>query len=209
MSETISKTQPDRTLYVASFSPQSAIGTLHHASASAFSLSGRFNAITDNVILEWNRDNDFEHPQLRYLPDGDFTGLTLSYDYGHSGVADIASPIFPYIDFPYLNFYAGTGADESLYQVPLKNYATPAAGSSNLPASATVSLGGTLTNSDAVAVLFFGEAHWHTISATGVADAIADLVSQINTSSTTMNAAAGSAAGDLVLTTRRLSDDAN
>src|SRR5258708_38245261 len=157
MSETISKTQPDRTLYVASFSPQSAIGTLHHASASAFSLSGRFNAITDNAILEWNRDNDFEHPQLRYLPDGDFTGLTLNYDFAHSGLADIASPIFPYTDFPYLNIYAGT--DEALYQVPLRNYATPAAGSASLPASATVRLGGTLTNSDAVAVLFLGEAY--------------------------------------------------
>src|SRR5437870_592764 len=84
MSETISKMQPNRTLYVASFSPHSAIGTIHHASASAFSLSGRFNGLTDNVILEWNRDNDFEHPQLRWLPDGNFSGLTLSYDFAHS-----------------------------------------------------------------------------------------------------------------------------
>jgi len=57
-------------------------------------VTGRFNAITDNVILEWNRDNDFEHPFMRYLPDGDFSGLTLTYDYVHSGLADIASPIF-------------------------------------------------------------------------------------------------------------------
>src|SRR5438552_44955 len=102
MPETISKMQPDRTLYVASFSPKSAIGTIHHASATAFSLSGRFNAITDNVILEWNRDNDFEHPSLRYLPDGDFSGLTLSYDIARSGLADIASPLFAYTDYPYL-----------------------------------------------------------------------------------------------------------
>ena len=108
MSETITKMQPNRTLYVASFSPDSAIGTIHHATASSFSVSGRFNALTDNVILEWNRDNDFEHPYLRFLPDGDFSGLTLSYDFAHSGLADIASAIFPYTDYPYLNIYAGT-----------------------------------------------------------------------------------------------------
>jgi len=211
MSETISKMQPDRTLYVASFSPQSAIGTIHHASPSGFQLSGRFNAITDNVILEWSRDNDFEHPQLRYLPDGDFSGLTLSYDVAYSGLADIASPIFPYADFPYLNIYAGT--PESEFQVPLKNYATVAAGSANLPASATITLCGTMTNNDAVAVLFFGEAYWHTIASSNPADAISDLVTQINAASSTMRAtmtaAAGSGSGDLTLTTQRLGNDAN
>jgi len=39
----------------------------------------------------------------------------------------------------------------------LKNYATVATGSAHLPASATITLGGTLTNSDAVAVLFFAK----------------------------------------------------
>lgn len=194
-------------MYVASFSPKSAIGTIHHASTSGFQLSGRFNALTDNAILEWNRDNDFEHPQLRYLPDGDFSGLTLTYDFAHSGLADIASPIFPYADYPYLNIYAG--ANESLYQIPLKNYATVASGSANLPASATITLGGTMTNSDAVGVLFFGEAYWHTIASSNPADAISDLVVQINTNSPTMTAAAGPSAGDLKLTTIRLGDDAN
>jgi len=207
MPETISKMQPDRTLYVASFSPMSAIGTIHHASPSGLQLSGRFNAITDNVIMEWNRDNDFEHPQLRYLPDGDFSGLTLSYDVAYSGLADIASPIFPYADFPYLNIYAG--APESEYQVPLKNYATVATGSANLPASATITLTGTMTNNDAVAVLFFGEAYWHTVASINPADVVNDLVTQINASSTTMTAAAGSGPGDLTLTTQRLGNDAN
>jgi hypothetical protein len=209
MSETISKMQPDRTLYVASFSPQSAIGTIHYASATGFELSGRFNALTDNVILEWNRDNDFEHPQVRYLPDGDFTGLTLSYDFTHTGVADIASAIFPYTGFPYLNIYAGT--DESLYQVPLKNYAAPVSGDAHQPASATITLGGATTANDAVTVLFFGEAYSYTVVTSGESPslAVASLVSQINSQSPTMTAAAGTNPGDLVLTTQRLGDDAN
>ncbi|GEM_PF-4054200 len=209
MPETITKMQPDRTLYVASFSPQSAIGTIHHATPTGFELSGRFNALTDNVILEWNRDNDFEHPQLRYLPNGDFTGLTLSYDYAHSGLADIASAIFPYTGFPYLNVYAGT--PESLYQVALQNYATPVTGDSHRPASATVTLGGTMTANDAVKVLFFGEAYSYTIVTNGESPAlaVASLVSQINSGSTSMTAAAGSGAGDLILTTLRKGNDAN
>jgi hypothetical protein len=209
MSETISKMQPDRTLYVASFSPQSAIGTIHHASPTGAQLSGRFNALTDNVILEWNRDNDFEHPQLRYLPDGDFTGLTLSYDFAHIGLADIASAIFPYTGFPYLNIYAGT--NESLYQVSLQNYATPVGGDAHLPASATITLGGSTTANDAVKVLFFGEAYSYTVVTTGESPslAVASLVSQINSSSASMTAAAGTNPGDLVLTTKRKGNDAN
>ena len=155
MPETITKLQPDRTLYVASFTPRSAIGVIHHSQPHGFTVSGRFNALNDNIILEWNRDNDFEHPEIRYLPDGDFSGLTLTYDFAHAGLVDIATELFPYTDFPYLNLYAGE--PESLYRVPVANYATPVPGDAHFPASASVTLGGTLTASDAVAVLFFGE----------------------------------------------------
>ncbi len=206
MSEAITKLQPDRTLYVASFTPRSAIGAIHNATPTGFTISGRFNALNDNVILEWNRDNDFEHPDIRFLPDGDFPGLTLSYDYAHSGLADLASELFAYTDFPYLNVYAGS--PESLYRVPLKNYATPVPGDSHDPASASVTLQGTLTESDAVSVLFFGEAYWHTVTAADTFDSVvADLASQINGSSATMTASSSGPA--LALTTRRKGNDAN
>ncbi len=206
MAETITKLQPDRTLYVASFTPKSAIGVIHGASASGFSVGGRFNALSDNVILEWNRDNDFEHPSIRYLPDGNFAGLTLSYDFAHSGLADIATGLFPYGDFPSLNIYTGT--PETRYQIALKNYATPVTGSSHLPASASITLGGTLTTNDAVAVLFFGEAYWHTVTATDdLASVVSDLATQINGASGNMTAS--SAGAVLTLTTTRKGDDAN
>lgn len=206
MSETISKLQPDRTLYVASFTPRSAIGCVHHASATGFTLSGRFNALDDNVILEWNRDNDFEHPDIRYLPDGNMAGLTLTYDYAHTGLADIATEIFAYTDFPYLLVYAGL--PEQQYKVRLKDYAVPVPGQTHQAASATVTLGGTLTANDEAGVLFFGEAYYHKVVAGDSAPSVvSDLASQINAQSTTMTASSSGAA--LTLTTQRLGDDAN
>src|SRR5258706_6757337 len=156
----IAKLQPDRTLYIASFSPRSALGVIHNASATGFRVTGRFNALNDNVILEWNRDNDFEHPDIRYLPDGDFSGLTLSYDMDHTGLVDIATELFAYTDFPYLTIYDGN--PEQRYLVPLKNYAVPVSGDSHLAATASLTLGGTLAENDTAAVLFFGEAYWQT-----------------------------------------------
>jgi hypothetical protein len=208
MSESITKLQPDRTLYIASFSPKSAIGTIHHATPGGFTITGRFNALTDNIILEWNRDNDFEHPEIRYLPDGNFSGLTLSYDMAHTGTADIATEIFPYGDFPYLNIYADPGGGESVYPVPLANYATPVTGQTHDPATAAITLQGALSESDAVAVLFFTEAYWHTVTATDTfATVIADLAAQINDDSLTMTASA--AGPTLTLTSNRLGQDAN
>ena len=41
--------------------------------------SGTWRQQFDWAVVEWNRDNVFEHPALRYLPDGNLSGLTLSY----------------------------------------------------------------------------------------------------------------------------------
>ena len=202
----ITKLQPDRTLYIASFTPRSAVGVIHNASATGFRVTGRFNALNDNVILEWNRDNDFEHPSIRYLPNGDFNALTLSYDMSHSGLVDIATELYAYTDFPYLAIYAGD--PEQRYLVPLKNYATPVAGDTHDPASASLDLSGTLEEGDTAAVLFFGEAYWQTAASGDTpADLVAAIAEAIHTGSPTMDASAAEAT--LTLTTRRLGDDAN
>lgn len=202
----ITKVQPDRTLYIASFSPRSAMGVIHNATATGFRVTGRFSALNDNVILEWNRDNDFEHPAIRYLPDGDFTGLTLSYDMSHSGLVDIATELFAYTDFPYLAIYAGN--PEQRYLVALKDYAVPVAGDTHDPAATSLSLSGTLAEGDTAAVLFFGEAYWQTAALDDTpADLIAAMADEIHNGSATMDATADGAT--LTLTTRRLGDDAN
>lgn len=34
---------------------------------------------SNGAVVEWNRDNVFEHPVLRNLPDGDLSELVLGY----------------------------------------------------------------------------------------------------------------------------------
>jgi hypothetical protein len=78
MAEQLFKLSPHRDLQSYFYQP-SAIAALSGASESGFTLSGTWRQQFDWAVVEWNRDNVFEHPALRYLPDGDFSGLTLSY----------------------------------------------------------------------------------------------------------------------------------
>ena len=43
-------------------------------------MSGCWRQQFDWAVVEWNRDNVFEHPALRNLPDGDLSGLRLTYE---------------------------------------------------------------------------------------------------------------------------------
>ena len=80
-------------------------------------------------MIEWNRDNVFEHPAFRYLPDGDLSGLTLSYQETRENCIPLDSDLFPTVDWPTLRIWANNGSGEQIYQIPLTNYATPIAGS--------------------------------------------------------------------------------
>ena len=46
-------------------------------------------------MIEWNRDNVFEHPVFRYLPDGDLSGLTLSYQETRENCIALDSDLYP------------------------------------------------------------------------------------------------------------------
>jgi len=48
---------------------------MHWASPTGFHVSGTWRQQFDWAVLEWNRDNVFEHPLFRYLPDGDLSGV--------------------------------------------------------------------------------------------------------------------------------------
>ncbi|MGA8599686.1 MAG: hypothetical protein WB676_33600 [Bryobacteraceae bacterium] len=81
MAEQLQKFSPHRDLQCYYFQP-SAIAAMSSASATGFTLSGSWRDQWDWAVVEWNRDNTFEHPLLRYLPDlgaNDLSGLTLSY----------------------------------------------------------------------------------------------------------------------------------
>ena len=75
----LEKFRPDRDLQCYFFRP-SAIAALSETSEHGFTISGSWRQQFDWAVVEWNRDNVFEHPAFRYLPDGDLSGLTLSYE---------------------------------------------------------------------------------------------------------------------------------
>ena len=79
MAAPLFKLRPDRDLQCY-FERPSAIAAMSAASAEGFTVSGCWRQQFDWVVIEWNRDNVFEHPALRNLPDGDLSGLTLTYE---------------------------------------------------------------------------------------------------------------------------------
>ena len=73
-------------------------------------------------MIEWNRDNTHEHPAFRYLPDGDLSGLVLSYQETRPNCIPMDSNLFATVDWPSLRVL---GRTIKHYYVPLMNYATP------------------------------------------------------------------------------------
>ena len=123
MAEQLTKLRPDRDLQCY-FERPSAVAALSGASADGFTVSGCWRQQFDWAVIEWNRDNVFEHPALRNLPDGDLSGLQLSYEEVRTNCIPLDSTLYPTVDWPYLRIWAESGGAETLYKVPLKNYAT-------------------------------------------------------------------------------------
>ncbi len=88
-------------------------------SASGFTVSGTWREQFDWAVIEWNRDNVFEHPALRNLPDGDLSGMTLSYQETRTNCIAMDSDLFHTVSWPFLRMWApdDTGT-EQVYQVP-------------------------------------------------------------------------------------------
>lgn len=123
MSEQLSKLRPDRDLQCY-FERPSAIAAMSSATASGFTVSGCWRQQFDWVVIEWNRDNVFEHPALRNLPDGDLSGLHLTYEETRTNCIPLDSTLYPTVDWPYLRVWAESGGVELLYKVPLWKHAT-------------------------------------------------------------------------------------
>ena len=181
MAETLQKLRPDRDLLCYFLEP-SAAAALSGTSPAGFTVSGSWRQQFDWVVIEWNRENTFEHPAFRNLPDGDLSGVTLTYDEIRQNCIPLDSTLFPTVDWPSLRIWADPGGVESLYKVPIKSRATPIAGSYQ-PATATFTLTGTLTVGDWVELAWSEEHYTHQV-ATGdtlasVAQAITDAINQV------------------------------
>jgi hypothetical protein len=126
MSERIEKLQPDRTIALRGFSDLGAAAAVHSASPTGFTVSGVFRDPADfAVLMLYDADNFYEHPSIRYLPDMNFDGLTLSFDVHYTGLFPLDSPKYPTIDWPYLDVIAGDGTPS---RIPLFAHAVQSGG---------------------------------------------------------------------------------
>ena len=122
MSETIYKLQPNRTMQLRGFDAFGAAAAMHQATANSFKVSGVFRDAADFAVLVlYDADNFYEHSSLKYLPDFDFSGLTLSFDVHYDGLRPLHSPRFATIDWPYLDVIK---SDNTTTRVRLSDYAT-------------------------------------------------------------------------------------
>ncbi len=198
MSETLEKLRADRDLQCYFFRP-SAIAALSNAGPTGFTVSGTWRQQFDWTVIEWNRDNVFEHRLLRNLPDGDLSSLTLSYRETRTNCILMDSKLFPTVDWPYLRIWADdAGGQEQLYRVRLADYATPTQGSF-VAAQATFTLQGTLTVGDVAELSWLDEHYFRTIaSGDTIASVLQNLASDITVLSSTVSAT--SSPTDITLT---------
>jgi hypothetical protein len=162
MGEQLSKLCPNRDLQCYFFQP-SAVAALSATSESGFTVSGCWREQFDWAVVEWNRDNVFEHPALRNLPDGNLSGLHLTYQETRTNCIPVDSIWYPTVDWPYLRIWAESGGSETIYQVPLISYATPVAGSYTA-ASTSFQLQGTPTENDYVELAWLDQHFNHQMS---------------------------------------------
>jgi len=125
--EQIKKLQPTRTIHLQGFSDFGAAAALHSATETGFKVAGVFRDAADFCVLVlWDRDDFFGHPRFSYLPDGDFSGIVLTFDLAYQNLQPIDSPKFATIDWPYLNCLK---TDGTLKQIKLFDHATQVGGS--------------------------------------------------------------------------------
>jgi hypothetical protein len=156
MAERIEKLRPDRDLQCY-FERPSAIAAMSEANPSGFTVSGTWRQQFDWAVVEWSRDNVIEHPAMRYLPDGNLSGLTLSYVESRENCVPLDSTWYPTVDWPYLRVWAERDGSEQLYKVRIRDYAVPADGSTAETAWAEFTLGGTVTPGDYIELAWLSE----------------------------------------------------
>ena len=112
MPERINKLQPDRTVYLRGFDTFAAAASIHSASPAGFTVSGTFRDPADfAVAVLYDADNFYEHPLIKYLPDFNLAGLTLTFDLQYTdGLQPIDSPKYNWIDWATLDCIRADGS---------------------------------------------------------------------------------------------------
>jgi len=132
MPEQITKLHPARTIALRGFDSLGASASLHSATDTSFVVSGCFRDPADFAVLYlYDADNFYEHPRLKYLPDFDFSTITLQFDVQYTNLMPLNCSKFSTIDWPYLDVIT---QGEGHVQIRLADNAT-VIGGSDLPAS--------------------------------------------------------------------------
>jgi len=157
VTERLTKLRPDRELQCY-FQQPSAVAALSQTSATGFHVSGTWRQQWDWAVVEWSRDNVFEHPALRGLPDGDLSGLRLSYEEERTNCTAIDSTTYDPIGWSTLRIWEG---DRVLPQyVALRPHATAVDGETVQP-TAEFELTGAPTVGDLVELAWLDQhANW-------------------------------------------------
>jgi hypothetical protein len=187
MPERLTKLRPDRDLQCY-FQQPSAVAALSATTASGFTVSGSWRQAFDWAVVEWNRDNVFEHPALRNLPDGDLSGLRLSYGESRTNCVAMDSTIYDAVGWSCLRIWEESNGAEHFHKVSLREHATAVAGET-VPAAAVLELQGSPTAGDYVEVSWLDQhANWLVTSSDTLESVVAGLATFIN----------GNPGGDLV-----------
>ncbi len=100
----IYKLQPHRTMHLQGFDAFGAAAALCGASDTGFSVSGVFRDQADfAIVVLFLKDDPFGHPRFSYLPDDNFTGITLDFDITRQGIRAFESKKSAWTDWPTLN----------------------------------------------------------------------------------------------------------
>ena len=201
MADQLTKLRPDRDLQCY-FQQPSAIAALSEAGESGFTVSGCWRQQFDWAVVEWCRDNVFEHPALRNLPDGNLDGLRLRYEETRSNCIALDSTTYDGVGWSYLRIWEESGGTENLHWVPLENYAAPAS-DDYTPATVEFELEGVPTPGDQIELAWLDQHGSYVITVSDtLASALTGLAGFINAASAT-NGVEASAAGNRITLTYR------
>jgi len=194
----LSKLCPNQDLQCYFFQP-SAVAALSATSATGFTVSGCWRQQFDWAVLEWNRDNVFEHAALRNLPDGDLSGIQLNYEETRTNCITLDSTWYPTVDWPFLRIWADSNGTETVYKVPLLNYATPAAGGYTA-ATVQFQLQGAPTAGDYVELAWLDQHFNYRMTATDMLDSALSALSAAISTAPNAQATATASGNQITLT---------
>jgi hypothetical protein len=177
--ERLTKLRPDRDLQCY-FQQPSAVAALSNATETGFQVSGSWRQQFDWAVVEWSRDNVFEHPALRNLPDGDLSGVRLTYEETRTNCIPVDSTTYDPIGWSCVRIWEESGGTEHLHKVDLREHATPVEGATAWP-TATLELQGTPTPGDYVELAWLDQhANYLVTAPDTLGSIIAGLASFVN-----------------------------